>query len=311
MLSPFNKERIVPRGTIILSLADRYFCLSIQQEKKPFSVTLIPSPEKTIAAAISLPSTVLEDGTQRYSAIVYFGPRGYGYLERAGFEGAFSVGLLGHIGLFLLWILGLIAGFTRNYGVAIILLSVLVTCTTAPFTLLGFKSMKRMQELKPQVDKIMAQYKDDLQKANREVFGLYKKHRVSPLGGCLPLLLQMPIFIALFAAISHDIELRGKAFLWDKDLSLRDRLATLPVTLPILGSDINLLPIVMAMAMFLQSRITQKGMPTDKSNPTAALMSGPLMSIMFGVLFYQFPGGLGLYWLTNSLISMAWYKLAS
>jgi len=308
---PFRKEKSVPRGTTILSLADRYFCLSARPETGHLGVTFLPSQSGTIAASASLVTASSGAEPARCAIDAYFGPRGHTYLERVGFGNAFQVGFLGHIGLALLWVLGGIAKLTKNYGIAIVLFSALVTCVTAPFTLLGYRSMKRIQELKPQVDEIMTKFKGDLQRANREVFALYKKHRVSPLGGCLPLLLQMPIFIALLAAISHDIELRGKSFLWIDDLSLPDRVATLPMTLPLLGADLNLLPIIMAFAMFLQSRLTQKGMPTDKSNPAAALMSGPLMSILFGIMFYQFPAGLVLYWLTNSLISVAWYKLAS
>jgi YidC/Oxa1 family membrane protein insertase len=130
------------------------------------------------------------------------------------------------------------------------------------------------------------------------------------MSGCLPLLLQMPVFIALFQAISHFIELRGQSFLWIKDLSLPDRLAKLPVAIPFLGSDLNLLPIVMAGAMYLQSKFSKTAAPADKSNPAMALMSGPFMSVLFGVMFYQVPSGLVLYWLTNTVISLIWFRTA-
>jgi YidC/Oxa1 family membrane protein insertase len=133
---------------------------------------------------------------------------------------------------------------------------------------------------------------------------------VSPLSGCLPMLLQLPIFLALFQAISHYVELRGKAFLWVDDLSLPDRIATLPFSIPLLGDEINLLPVLMAFAMFIQQRASQKNMPTSGANPSMKLMSGPLMAVVFGVMFYQVPSGLVLYWLTNSLISLAWYRFA-
>ena len=168
-----------------------------------------------------------------------------------------------------------------------------------------------MQELKPDVDKIMAKHKDDPKKANREVLGLYKTHKVSPLGGCLPMLLQMPIFLALFQAISHFVELRGKSFLWITDLSLPDRVARLPVPVPLLGSDLNILPIIMAAAMYLQTKVSQQSMATGGTTSSVNVMSGPLMSVMFGLMFYHFPSGLVLYWLTNSLMAMLWYKLAS
>jgi YidC/Oxa1 family membrane protein insertase len=109
------------------------------------------------------------------------------------------------------------------------------------------------------------------------------------------------VFFALWSAISHVVELRGARFLWIKDLSLPDRLAKLP-----LGLDLNILPILMAAAMFMQTKLSQPNVRPSGPNP----FSGPLMSVIFGVMFYQVPAGLVLYWLTNSLVSVLWYKLA-
>ena len=150
-----------------------------------------------------------------------------------------------------------------------------------------------------------------LKKANQEMFALYKTHRVSPLSGCLPMILQIPIFIALFQAISHFVDLRGKSFLWIADLSLPDRLARLPISLPILGSELNALPIIMAIVMFVQTKFSTRATGTDQTNPSTQMMSGPLMPLLFGVMFYQFPSGLVLYWLTNSLMSLLVYQLAA
>ena len=304
---PLRNEKSVPRGTTLLSLSERYFCESINPGPGAEGIRLIPSAPETIAASISLK---MVDGTDGHAIAVYFGPRDYFRLREAGFERAFPIGMLGQIGLILLVVLNALSRFTHSEGVGIVLFSGLVSCLMAPFTLLSLKSMKKMQELKPQVDRIMAHQKDDPQRANREMLELYKTHRVNPMSGCLPMMLQLPIFIALFQAISHDIQLRGKTFLWIRDLSLPDRLAHLPVSLPLFGSDLNLLPIVTAVAMFFQTKFSQQRMPTDQSNPMAKAMSGPLMSVMFGFMFYQVPSGLVLYWLTNSLISMAWYRLA-
>ena len=124
------------------------------------------------------------------------------------------------------------------------------------------------------------------------------------------MLLQFPILIALFRAIPYFIELRGQSFLWIKDLSLPDRLATLPFTLPLLGRDINILPVIMAGAMYWQTKTTQAQMPSSGTNPMAKVLSGPFMPIIFGVMFYQFPSSLVLYWLTNSLLSLVFYRLA-
>jgi len=210
----------------------------------------------------------------------------------------------------LLSALAWIAGLTKNYGVAIIVFTALVTTVLAPLTVISYRSMRKMSELKPQMDALMAKYKSDPQRANREVFALYKENKVSPLSGCLPMLLQFPVLIALFQGITHFIELRGQSFLWIADLSLPDRLATLPFGLPLLGSDVNALPIIMAGVMFVQTRASQGQMGGMQSNPMAKIMSGPLMSIIFGVMFYQFPSGLVLYWLTNSVMSIIWHRLA-
>lgn len=293
----------VPRRTSQVTLSERYFCQSIKFASVA-TTSILPSPQGTIAA-----QETFEVGGQGAVATIYVGPRDFFYLRRAGFAEAVPIGTLGKIGLVLLSFLSWIAGVTHNYGVGIIMLSLLVTGMTAPLTLIGFRSMKKMQELKPRIDKIMAQHKGDPTRANREVFELYRQHKVSPLSGCLPVVLQMPIFIALFQAISHFIELRGQSFLWIRDLSLPDRFYKLPFSLPLVGNYLNLLPLIMAAAMYVQTKMSQPATGSDK-NPMAAAFSGPMMSVVFGVMFYQFQAGLVLYWLTNSLLSLVWYRLA-
>lgn len=123
--------------------------------------------------------------------------------------------------------------------------------------------------------------------------------------------LQMPIFIALFRAISHYIELRRASFLWIHDLSLPDRAASLSFHLPLLGNELNLLPIIMAGAMYFQTKLSSGGIASSANqDPTAKMFSGPMMSIVFGIMFYHFPSGLVLYWLTNNLASITLYRLA-
>ena len=301
----------VPRGTFLLALSERYFCQVIKPESGSLSVTVLPHHNGMAVTSSSSTMSKGADGRGSFSAQIYFGPRDFFYLRREGIPEAFPIGVLGQIGLILLMVLNWIAGFTKNYGVAVILLSALITCAMAPFTLLGYRSMRKMQELKPRIDHLMAKHKEDMKKAQREVMALYKEHRISPLSGCLPLLLQMPIFIALFQAISHFIELRGAKFLWIADLSLPDRLWRLPFSIPFIGEHLNVLPIVMAVLMYLQSKMSQSSMATDQNNPTAKLMSGPTMSIVFGIMFYQFPAGLVLYWLTNSATSLILYRFST
>jgi YidC/Oxa1 family membrane protein insertase len=308
-IAPAKKEKSVPRGTLIATLSERYFCSSLKPTAGNLTITLLPSTAELAAYIARVELTPDATGRVSYAADLYLGPRDYFYMNRAKFSKAIPVGMIGQIGLAFLIFLGWIGRITGNYGVAVIVFSACVSAATAPFTLMSLRSMKKMQHLKPQIDKIMSAHKSDPQKANAEVFQLYKHHKVNPLSGCLPMLLQMPIFIALFQAISHYIELRGKSFLWIDDLSLPDRLAILPFSIPLLGSEVNILPIIMAGAMYLQSKLSQGNMTIDKSNPAASMMSGPTMSIVFGVMFYHFPAGLVLYWLTNSMMSILWYRL--
>jgi len=268
--------------------------------------SLVPFEDGVIVAESLVTQQAAQPTT--YKATVYIGPRDYFYMNKAGFGDAFPIGIMGQIGLLLLMSLSWIAKVTRNYGVAIILFSGLITALMAPFTIMGFRSMKKLQELKPKIDRIMQQHKNDKAKANQSIFALYREHRVNPLSGCLPMLLQMPIFIAMFQAISHFIELRGKEFLWVSDLSMPDRLAKLPISIPFIGDYLNLLPLVMAVAMYFQTKMSQQSTAAAESNPTMKMMSGPIMPVMFGVMFYQFPSGLVLYWLTNSVISLILYK---
>ena len=310
--TPSKQEKYVPRGTIMSVIADRYFCEIIKffDNKAQANAKLVPVAQNGVSAVMAA-NIHEEDGSVMHGAWkIYIGPRDYFHLKESGVEDAFPIGFVGKIGLVLVFMLNGIAAMTKNYGAAIIILSGSISLLMAPFTILGFRSMKKMQELKPHIDKLLAEHKGDSQRANKEVFALYKENKVSPLSGCLPMFIQMPIFIALFQAISHHVGLRGAGFLWIKDLSLPDMVATLPVMLPLLGNHLNILPIIMASAMYAQSKISQGRLPKDPSNPAASMLSGPTMSIVFGIMFYQFPSGLVLYWLTNTLTTLMWYKVA-
>jgi len=306
-MAPFWKQKTVPRGTVLATLSERYFCQAIKPSHEGHA-SLIPSADKKgSAASVSIESSVILQPLEEaeYVVTVYLGPRDFFRLREAGFEQAFPLGMLNKIGLALILFLKWIASITHNYGVAVVALSVLVTSVLSPFTLISLRSMKTMQKLQPKIEQIKTKYKGDQQRATQETFALFREHKVSPLSGCLPMLLQLPIFFAIWSAITHVIEFRGAKFLWIKDLSMPDRLATLPM-----GVDLNLLPIVMAAAMFFQTKLSTSRTAATETNPMAKMMSGPMMSIMFGVMFYGFPSSLVLYWLTNSLSSMAIYRFA-
>ena len=188
---------------------------------------------------------------------------------------------------------------THNFGWAIVVLTIVINMVLLPLRLTSMKSMKKMQALKPQVDVINAKYKNvglrDPKKAeqNQEVMELYKKHGVNPMGGCLPMVLQMPIFIAFYSVLQVAIEMRGANWLWVTDLSQPEHL------LQIGGTPIRLLPIAMIVAQWLMQKMT----PNPSTDPNQAKMM-QFMPIIFGFMFYGVSSGLVLYWLTSNLVGI-------
>lgn len=186
----------------------------------------------------------------------------------------------------LLKILGWIHSYVGNYGVAIIFLTILVRVCLFPLTYKGSKSMKRMQQLQPKMLKLREKYKNKKEKLNKEMMGLYKKNKVNPLGGCFPLLLQLPIFFALYSALSTAVELRHEPFFgWIVDLSAPDGLL--------------ITPILMGISMFLIQKMT----PTGMMDPIQAKIMG-MLPIIFTFFTFTFPTGLTLYWTTSNIISI-------
>ena len=203
--------------------------------------------------------------------------------------------------------LRLLYGVIPNWGLTIILFSVFTKLLFWPLTKSSVMSMRRMQEMQPKMKKLQEKYKDDPQRQSKEMMALYKEHGVNPLnmGGCLPLLVQMPVFWALFTILRKSIDLRQAEFaLWINDLSQPDVLFRLPFSLPIFGDHFSLLPFLMAVAMYLQTKFQQA--PTGGSdNPMAKQMQLMMkfMPVMMFVVFYRSPSGLVLYWLVNTVLT--------
>jgi YidC/Oxa1 family membrane protein insertase len=183
-----------------------------------------------------------------------------------------------------------------NYGVSIILLTLMVRAVTTPLTLKQMRSMERMRAVQPKLKEIQEKYKDDRQKQSEAMMALYRQEKVNPLGGCLPMVLQLPVFIGLFYALRSSIDLRQAPFVaWINDLSAPESLFVIP------GLDIpvRVLPLVMGATMVLQQRITP--MQTD---PAQARMMMTIMPIMMTVIFYQFASGLVLYWMVSNVLAI-------
>jgi YidC/Oxa1 family membrane protein insertase len=197
---------------------------------------------------------------------------------------------------FFSWLLGALYSIIPNYGVAIVLLTILVRVFTAPLTIKQMRSMERMRRLQPKLKEIQAKFADDRQKQSEEMMRLYKQEKVNPLGGCFPMLLQFPVFIGLYWALRSSIQLRQAPFFgWIDDLSAPETLFDLPG----IGIPVRVLPLIMGATMVLQQKITPM-----QADPAQARMMMTIMPIMMTVIFYQFPSGLVLYWMLSSVLAI-------
>lgn len=237
---------------------------------------------------------------------VYVGPLDYDILKSYGlyFEEMMNWGWFGIIGKGALWVFKAIYRIIPNYGIVLILFSILVKLLLAPLTKKQFSSTQSMQQAQPQIAALKEKYKDDSKKLNEETMKLYKELGINPLGGCLPLVIQMPILIAMFNLFRTTIELRGAAFggleFWISDLSLPDTVGTF------MGFDINLLPIIMSATMILQ----QKMMSPSSAATNPQMKNMPyIMTAVFFFMFYTFPSGLNLYYTLFNLMSILQQKL--
>jgi YidC/Oxa1 family membrane protein insertase len=232
---------------------------------------------------------------------LYFGPKERSLLEGAGhqYEKALNLGWFGPISLLLLDILQFLHRIFGNWGVDIILLTVLVKAVFWPLSKKSFDSMKAMQKLQPEMEKIKERHADDQQKLSQETMELYKRHKVNPLGGCLPMLLQMPVFFGLYQLLQNTIELRHAPFaLWITDLAAPERLM-------IAGYGIPVLTLLLGASMFLQQKMTPSA-----ADPTQQKIM-MLMPVVFTFMFINFPAGLTLYWLTQNILTIGqqWLNL--
>ena len=191
------------------------------------------------------------------------------------------------------------SNITINYGVVLILFAFIVRIITGPLTKKATVSNQKIQQLQPQITKLKSKYKDDPMKLNQETLNLWKKHNVNPLGGCLPILIQMPLLFALFVTFRTTIEFRGEPFLfWIVDLSQPDIILNLPFTIPIYGSHVAVLPLFMGFTMYFQQKFTSATMDSSQK---------PLMYIMTGfffLIFNSFPSGLNLYYATSNILNI-------
>ena len=226
---------------------------------------------------------------------LYLGPLEYKRIKDLGVGLSsmmnFGIAPIRPISKGVLWLLKFLHQFIPNYGLVLVLFSILVKILVYPLTKKSYKSTKEMQAIQPLVAELKEKHKKDPTKLNKATMALYKEHGVNPLGGCLPLLLQMPLLFALFQVFRSTIELRNAPFVfWINDLSSPDIIYHLPFSLPVYGGHIAVLPLIMGVTMFLQ----QKMMPTQASGQQKFMSY--FMTGFFILLFNNFPSGLNLYY---------------
>ena len=283
-----------------------YFLRAVMpKETNAASFTMRGDDKLTITTLAGQLETIAPGAEKVYSYQVFYGPKSIRELQKIGRNLEYSI----DFGWFdvlarpmLLWLLIPVYSVVKNYGVAIILVTILFKLVLWPVSQKGLKSMKNMQKLQPKMVKLKEKYKNDPTRLNQEVMNLYKTYKVNPMGGCLPILVQIPIFFALYKVLLQSIELRHAPFmLWINDLSAADRL---PVgfDIPYLGG-LPVLTLLMGASMWYQQKIT----PTSADPTQAKIMM--FMPVLFTFMFLNFPAGLVLYWLVNNLLSILQQKL--
>lgn len=249
---------------------------------------------KSVAAAVLMADKTLNGGEAFCQTFkLYLGPKKYSILRTLGLhqEDVMEFGMWSPVCRFLLIVLNKTYDFIPNYGVAIILLTILIRIIFWPLTHKSTESMKKMQELQPLMAELKAKYKDSPKKMQEETMALYKKNKVNPMSGCLPMLVQIPVFIALFVVLRSAVELRFAPFLWVQDLSAPERLFA-----DILPIPLNILPIFMAASQAWQQTL----MPATDPNQQKMMLF--FMPVMMLVMFYMMPSALVLYWSANQCI---------
>jgi len=272
----------------------KYFLVGVMADGVPFDERVATRDEETRAVGVTV--GVPLDASRFEGAVrVFAGPQDYTLVSElgVGLDRAVDLGWTWMRPLSVLMLRALLAmhRVIPNYGLVIIVFSILTKLLFYRLTHKSFTEMKRMQEIQPKLEALKEKHKDDKEALSKASMELYKKEGVNPLGSCLPMILQMPVFIALFQVLRTTIELRGAPFvLWITDLSQPETVAH------IAGFPIHVLPILMGVTMLLQQRMTTK-------DPSQAAM-GKIMPIFMTVLFYNFASGLVLYWLVNSVLSV-------
>jgi YidC/Oxa1 family membrane protein insertase len=289
-----------------IGITDRYF-MNVLIPEEPVSGTMKMERvgEDMVIAKLVLPDTnIVQGGSETFSYKAFIGPKDTEMLAKANYDlsKAVNFGMFDFLAKPFLWIMNQIYKFIPNYGIAIIILTLLTKIILWPLGNKSYKSMNDMKRMQPLMAEIREKYKDDKKKMNEETMALYRTYKINPMGGCLPMLVQLPVFLALYRMLYQAIELRHAPFFgWINDLSAPDRLFHFGFSIPFMQPPygIPVLTVVMGATMFLQQK-----MSPPPGDPTQAKMM-MFMPLIFTVIFINFPAGLVLYWLTNNIFSIA------
>jgi YidC/Oxa1 family membrane protein insertase len=244
---------------------------------------------------------ILQDGGRQYRFTIYFGPQDLSILRSYPIDiheiMKFSNwGLLDMIAKGLYLFLNFLHRFVPNWGLCIVFVGVIIYGITYPLNLKSLSSMKKMQALQPKIAKLKEQYKNNPQKLSKEQMELFKEHKVNPMGGCLPMIFQMPVFIGFYQVLWRSIFFKGAKFLWIQDLSEPDRLLLFPFTVPFIGNELNILPLIMGIVMVFQQRFSSRNMTmADPAQASQQKMMMIFLPVMMIFIFYKAASGLTLY----------------
>jgi YidC/Oxa1 family membrane protein insertase len=238
---------------------------------------------------------------------VYLGPKRIASLVDLKADGIIDAGWFPSIRHVMVWLLDKFHGWGLPFGLAIILLTVCVRCCMFPISRKMARSQKRMKDLQPQIAELKEKYKDEPQKMSQAQMALWRKEGVNPLGGCLPALCQLPIFVALYSALYSWVDLRMASFLWIDNLAAPDHLGDFPFDIWFLGEWFNLLPLITVGLFYGQQKMTMPPPINDEMAMQQKMMT--FMMLFMGFLFYSFPAGLNVYFIASSLWGMCERKI--
>ncbi len=288
------------------AVASQYFCSIVTTERTKGVSTWasrfkVPGPDATsvegIQGGLGMPDFTLAPGQElKESFLIYIGPKELSRLEKLGDgqDEVMSFGIFGIVSKFLLWGMNRLQGVLHNYALSIIVLTLLIKSALWPIQNKATNQMRKMSLLSPKMTEVREKYKDDPQKMNTKMMELYKDYGVNPLSGCLPMLIQIPIFFGFYTMLGSAIELRNSHFLWISDLSQPDTIAHIPG----LNFPVNLLPILMAGTMIWQMAIS------PKSGDAMQQRMFYFMPVIFLVFCYNYASALALYWTTQNIFSI-------